>query len=153
MPKTIKEAINRGNNLLMVFFLALVGVAVFTGLFGEPDVADKLDDALYGVLAVVGVVWYLVGNNRYRYSWMPFGLLAVAFLGKVAGQVIENADPNAAGDELPVLIIKGLTLIVGGFLLVRARRFEQAEEPALMPGTPTPIPQTGETKEDDRPTA
>ncbi len=106
MPKSIKEAMNRGNNLVIIVFLGILAFGVISELFVENELLDKADDAFVLILGIIGIAWYLRGRNRYRYSWTPFTLVALSLVAKVRAFINEFNDPTAAGDEygiVPVL--------------------------------------------------
>jgi hypothetical protein len=146
MPKSIKEAMNRGNNLLIVGFLAVLGIGVMAELFNEVDLVDKLDDAIILLVAIVAVIWYLIGTNRYQYTWFPFILLFIGFLDKIMGLVIESSDPVASGDEFGILPTILALLIISGVIMVRSRRAVLALDQSLSMNAA--IPQTGGQKEE-----
>ena len=145
MPKSIREAMYRGNNLMMVAFLAILAVGVIAELFLENELLDKADDAFVLLLGIIGVVWYLRGRNRYSYSWMLFVLLALGFVAKCLAFANEFDDAAAVGDEFGIVPVLAAMLILSGVILVRARR----SSPELDEGTihSAPIPQTGEEGE------
>jgi hypothetical protein len=145
MPKSIREAMNRGNNLMMVAFLAILAVGVIAELFVESELLDKADDAFVLVLGAIAVIWYLRGSHRYLYSWTLFILLALAFVGKVGAFINEFNDPAAVGDEFGIVPVLAAMLIISGVILVRSRRSYNA----LDEGAPRVemIPQTGGPKE------
>jgi hypothetical protein len=117
----IREAINRGNNLLMAGFLAVVGFGMIPEIFRETEWIDRSDDIIVTLLAIAVSSWYLYGNNRYKRSLVPFGLLIVALITKVAGLMLEFDDQGAAGDELGVIPIFILIIILSGYLLYKTR--------------------------------
>ncbi|HMD90345.1 MAG TPA: hypothetical protein VKF38_14375 [Anaerolineaceae bacterium] len=146
MPKSIKEAMNRGNNLLMVGFLAVLGIGVIAELFTENELMDKADDVIILLLAIIAVVWYLRGTNRYQYSWFPFILLSIGLLDKIMGLAIEFGDPDAVGDEFGILPTLIAIIIISGVILVRSRNANRTIEEGA--GMNLPIPQTGGSQEE-----
>lgn len=133
MPKSIQEAMNRGNNLLMVTFVAVIAAGVFSLIFVERELLDKADDIFFAILGIVAVAWYLSGRNRYRYSWVPFGLVATGFLVKVLAFINEFDDPVSAGDEYGVVPAMAIVTVLSAVLMIRARRMNQ-EEKDRVPG-------------------
>jgi hypothetical protein len=122
VPKSIKEAMNRGSNLLMVGFLGVLGVGVFAEVINEHDLIDKADDILVVLLALAAVIWYFRNDDRYRYSWLPFALLAISLAIKVGAIFAEIDDTAAVGDEFGIVpSLLGL-LIVSLVILIRSRR-------------------------------
>ena len=51
---TVREATNRGNNMLMVGFMAITASAIIERLIGESDLVDRLDEAVIILLAMLG---------------------------------------------------------------------------------------------------
>lgn len=154
MPKSIRDALNRGNNLMMIVALAVTGLGVIGVAILESDLTDKADDIFVVVLGIIGVVWYLIGQNRYKHSWTPFTLVAIAFLGKIGAVFNELNDPNSLGDEYGVVVIFAALTIISGVIMVRSRRYNQEDEQLARGATAAnaPIPLTGESeKPDDEP--
>jgi hypothetical protein len=122
VPKSIKEAMNRGSNLLMVGFLGVLGVGVFAEIINEPDLIDKADDILVALLALAAVIWYFRSDDRYRYSWLPFSLVALALAIKVGSIFAEIDNAASVGDEFGIVpSLLGL-LIVSLVIMIRSRR-------------------------------
>jgi hypothetical protein len=141
MPKSIKEAMNRGNNLLIVGFLSVLGIGVIAELFNEVDLQDKIDDTIIMLIAIIAIVWYVRGTHRYQYSWVPFILLSLGFIDKIGAIAIESGDPAAAGDEFGILPTLLALMIISAVIMVRSRRANQELEEGF--GMNAPIPQTG----------
>ncbi len=146
MPKSIREAMNRGNNLMMVGFLAILAVGVIAELFVENELLDKADDAFVLLLGIIGVIWYLRGRNRYSISRTLFILLALGFVAKCLAFANEFNDPAAVGDEFGIVPVLAAMLILSGVILARARRSSPALDEGLVQSAP--IPQTGEGREE-----
>ena len=122
MTISTREAINRGNNLLMVGFLAANAVGLIGMLFAEDEWIDRAEDMTVILLALAAVVWYRTKSHRFQYSFVPYGLLVAALAAKITALFIEFDDLKALGDELllvPPLIVM---VIVAGYLLYRARQ-------------------------------
>ena len=98
----IQEAINRGNNLLMSGSLAVLGFGLIPEILRETEWIDRGDDIILALLAITISGWYLSGKNRFQRSFVPFGLLIVTLVTKIAGLSLEIGDPDAAGDEFGV---------------------------------------------------
>ena len=137
---------NRGNNLLIIGFLAVLGVGVIAELFNETELMDKADDAIMVLIALIAVIWYLRGTHRHQSSWFPFILLSLGFVDKVLGLVTESGDPTAAGDEFGILPTILVLMIISGVIIARSRRANPALEAGL--GMDAIIPQTGGHKEE-----
>ncbi len=121
MPETNRESINRGNNLLAVGYLSVTSVAVLGLVFAEADWADKLDDIAIVVLAVIALIWYFSGRNRYQRSLVPLSLLGISFLAKVAALVIEFGDPASAGDDYGIVAAFFVATVAVAIILYRTR--------------------------------
>jgi len=147
MPKSIKEAMNRGNNLLIVGFMAVLGIGVIAEIFNEVDIVDKADDIIILILAIIAVVWYLGGTHRYQRSWFPFVLLSLGFIDKIAGLTIEFSDPVSSGDEFGILPTILALMIISAVILVRTRTAGETLEQGYSMNAP--IPQTGGHKKED----
>jgi hypothetical protein len=146
MPKSIKEAMNRGNNLLIVGFLSVLGIGVIAELFTENELLDKADDAIIMLLAIIAIIWYVRGTHRYQYSWFPFILLSLAFIDKIGAMSIEFSDPAASGDEFGILPTLLALIIISAVIMVRSRRANLELQEGF--GMNAPIPQTGGHKEE-----
>ncbi len=134
MPTRVREALNRGNNLFIVGLLVFLACGVFLEIFVENELLDKADDIFAVLIAIAAVVWYLSGKNRFQYSWVPWGLLAVTFVAKVLAFLNERDDPTAVGDEFGVIIPLAVMVIVSGIILYRARREAVTGELVSAPG-------------------
>ncbi len=126
----VREAVNRGVNLLGVAILAIESTLGLFEIFNETEWIDRLDDLIVVALAIIGIVWYLAGGNRYRRSPLPWVLLSLAWVMKMIGLfVIERDDANAAGPDYGLIV----TLLVGAIVVAwqyfRARRLPGAEMP------------------------
>lgn len=122
MKLQVREAINRGNNLLAVGVLVFVASGIFTEILVEDELLDKADDILITLMAIGAVIWYLRGKNRVQFSWTPFALLAIAFVAKVFAFLNEFSDPAAVGDEFGTVIPLAVMTIATGVILYRSRR-------------------------------
>ncbi len=124
----VREAVSRGVNLLGVAILAIESTLGLFEIFNETEWIDRLDDLVVVALAIIGIVWYLAGNNRYRRSPLPWLLLSLAWVMKMIGLfVIERDDANAAGPDYGLIV----TLLVGALVVAwqyfRARRLVAIE--------------------------
>ncbi len=134
MSPQVKEAMNRGNNLLVVGVLVFLACGVFAEIFVENELLDKADDIFAVLIAIVAVVWYLRGKNRFQYSWVPWGLLAVTFVAKILAFLNERDDPAAVGDEFGVIIPLAVMVIVTGVIIYRAHKASLPSEGVSVPG-------------------
>jgi peptidoglycan/LPS O-acetylase OafA/YrhL len=122
VPKSIKEAFNRGNNLLIVGFMAVLAVGVMAEIFNEPEFTDKIDDILILLLGVGAIIWYFRGDNRFRYSWTPFILLAASLAVKVGALFFELDDQAAVGDEFGIVPTLLALTIISLVIMLRSRQ-------------------------------
>lgn len=111
MALTVSEAINRGTNMMPVGFLAAVGIGLLSVVFGELEWIDRAGDIILFLIAVIAIVWYFSGTNRFSHSVVPVALTAIALATKLAELGLEIGDPASAGDELGVIPALVLILI------------------------------------------
>jgi hypothetical protein len=112
---TLEESINRGFNLMVTVFLFFSGLAMGANI-GSPvenDWGDRFDDIGLLVIAIIAVVWYLIGRNRYKRSAVPLILTALAVIIQLAAIPLERDDPAAFGDN-----IIGLIMLIPFFIFV-----------------------------------
>jgi hypothetical protein len=105
---------NRTNNLIPVAAMSIFGViALVEATIGEPDLNDKVDDALFVLLALAGPVWYQRGGHRYERSLVPLSLLGLGIVNKLYTILgTEAGDPGARGFlPRPVRTIAGDPLL------------------------------------------
>jgi hypothetical protein len=123
MAENIKvtEAINRGNNLLGIAYIAITSVGLIDLVFSENEWLDRADDIAIIIIALIGVAWYLSGRNRYTRSLVPLAIVGISFLVKAAALIIEFDDPAAAGDDYGIVIAFFLLTIVEAVILYRTR--------------------------------
>jgi hypothetical protein len=125
MDTTIKEAINKGYNMLVVGLLSFVGIGLIGEFFNETEWRDKGDDIVIVILAIVGAIWYFTGRNRYKFSWFPFILLSITTIIKISTLIYEFNDQVARGDELGLVLPLFIMTIVSGIIVYRNRRSNQ----------------------------
>ena len=116
MGLTVRDAVNRGYNLLACSTLALAGLAFGTVVIEEHQWSDRFDDGSLLIMGAIAVGWYLVAGNRFKRSIVPIVLAAVALLAQLSGVLLEHDDPASFGDN-----IGGLWLFVPllAFLIVQ----------------------------------
>jgi hypothetical protein len=121
MEITVRDAVNRGYNLLACGVLALGGIAFGTVVFDEHEWTDRFDDGGLLIMGAVAVVWYLVGGNRFKRSIVPIVLAAIALLVQLSGVLLEHDDPTAFGDNIggmwlfvPLLVFLIVQYVRGG---------------------------------------
>jgi hypothetical protein len=122
MAENLSEAINRGNNLLGIAYIAVTSIGLIDLVFSDNEWIDRADDIAIIVIAILGVAWYLSGRNRYKRSLVPLVIVAVSFLVKVVALRIEFDDPAAAGDDYGVVIAFFIMMVVEAIILYRTRK-------------------------------
>ncbi len=100
MELTVRDAVNRGYNMLACTTLALAGLAFGTVVIAEQDWTDRFDDGGLLILGAIAVAWYLVGGNRFKRSIVPIVLAAIALLVQLSGVLLEHDDPSSFGDNI-----------------------------------------------------
>jgi hypothetical protein len=118
---SVKEAITRGYNFFVIAVLGILGGTLVTELAGEDEWLHRLDEILVIAMAVVALVWYLVGRHRVSRSLVPLTLAFAAFGAKILGLVLEIRDPADAGDDIGVVQFLLLFVIVATVAYVRTR--------------------------------
>jgi uncharacterized membrane protein YccC len=127
---TIRDIINRGNNLAITAIIAISGIAFFPEFFTEAEPTHKLDEGLLLLLAIAAVVWYLVGKNRYSHSFVPIIFSVLALIFKGLGLYLEFGDLIDRGDEFGALLLFILTIALSIWLYTSARRMAEKAEAA-----------------------
>jgi hypothetical protein len=125
----VKDAMNRGNNLLMTGFLAVLGFGLIPEIIRETEWIDRGDDIVLAILAIAVSAWYLSGNNRFRRSLVPFCLVVVALITKFVALAIEISDPDALGNELGTIPVLLLFVILSGYVLYSTRDLKNPVKP------------------------
>jgi hypothetical protein len=139
MELTVRDAVNRGYNLLACTILALGGVAFGTVVFDEHAWTDRFDDGGLLVMGAIGVVWYLVGSNRFKRSIVPIVLAAITLLVQLSGVLLEHDDPTSFGDNIGGMWLFVPLLVFLIVQYVRSGRYQAAV--AVAPATsPTSEP-------------
>lgn len=124
----ISETINRGFNLLGASLVALPGFAFVPEIFLEKDWDDKADDIGLLVIGIVGIMWYLTGNNRTGRSITPVVLVILALLVKAAAVFIEFRDKEAVGDDYGALILFVLATLFVIYQYVQTKKLLRTAE-------------------------
>jgi heme/copper-type cytochrome/quinol oxidase subunit 4 len=132
---TVRDAINRGYNLLGVGIIAISGLSFFSDLPAEINqLSHIVDEVLLAVLALVTFVWYLIGRNKYSRTVVPIVFAVVALAIKVLGLFLEFSDPEDRGDEFGALVLFVVLIIVLVWQYIASRRLAaQAQEMAQVP--------------------
>lgn len=102
---TISDALNRGVNLLATSITAVAGLAFAPEMFIENEMADKADDVLLFILALVAIGWYGWSGKRTERSIVPVVIMVIALIVKIVGLIVELDDPDAMGDDAGGVIL------------------------------------------------
>jgi hypothetical protein len=103
---TVQQAYWRGFNLMATAFIFLTGLAFASGGIRENDLTDKLDDLTLLGLGIVLLAWYLIGENRYRRSWVPVVVVVLALVPvQLYGLINEINDKDAIGNDIGGMFI------------------------------------------------
>jgi hypothetical protein len=103
---TAEQALNRGFNLMATAVLLLTGLAFASGGIRENDLTDKLDDLGLLALGIALLVWYLMGENRFKRSLDPVIAVVLALVPlQVYGLLNEINDKEAIGNDIGGMFI------------------------------------------------
>jgi hypothetical protein len=100
MQLAVRDAANRGYNMLACTTLALAGLAFGSVVIEEHDWSDRFDDGGLLIVGAIAAVWYLVGGNRFKRTIVPIILAALALIVQFSGVLLEHDDPSASGDNI-----------------------------------------------------
>jgi len=133
---TVRDALNRGYNLLGVGIVAISGLSFFSDLPAEMDKPSHIvDEVGLSVLALMAFVWYLIGRNKYSRTVMPIVFAVLSLAIKVLGLFLEFSDPEDRGDEFGALVLFVVTIIVLVWQYIASRRLAaQAQETKQVSG-------------------
>jgi hypothetical protein len=98
MVPTVQQLINRGNNLLVMGFLGIIGIDELTAVATEGGVRGAIDETLVGLVGLGAIAWYF--RNRYRRSIIPLFFVVADLLLKIVALIIE--DPDDRGDDIGI---------------------------------------------------
>ena len=104
---TLEESINRGYNLMVTVFLFLGGFAFGAVAFSpvENDWFDRLDDFGLPLIGLICLIWFLIGQNRFKRSLIPVVLVGMALAIQMLAVPLEHDDAGAFGDNFGGLIM------------------------------------------------
>lgn len=131
---TVRDALNRGYNLVGTAIIAISGLAFFPEFFTEDELTHRLDEGVLFLLAISSIVWYLLGKNKFSRTIVPILFTTAALVMKlIAFFLLEKGDAADLGDEFGAIILFVITL---GFLVwqyVSIKRLAQTTEEAAEP--------------------
>lgn len=131
---TVRDALNRGYNLVGTAIIAISGLAFFPEFFTEDELTHRLDEGVLFLLAISSIVWYLLGKNKFSRTIVPILFTTAALVMKlIAFFLLEKGDAADLGDEFGAIILFVITL---GFLVwqyVSIKRIAQTAEEAAEP--------------------
>ena len=126
---TVRDALNRGYNLVGTAIIAISGIAFFPEFFAEDEPAHKLDEGILLLLAIGSLVWYLIGKNKFSRTIVPILFTTAALIVKIVTLFsLERGDPADLGDELGAIILFVITLGLLIWQYVSIRRMTQTAE-------------------------
>ena len=123
---TVRDALNRGYNLIGTAIIAISGLAFFPEFFTEDELTHKLDEGVLFLLAISSIVWYLIGKNKFSRTIVPLLSTAAALIMKlIAFFLLEKGDAADLGDEFGAMILFVITLAFLIWQYVSIRRMAQ----------------------------
>lgn len=122
----LREAWNRGNNLLAAALLAISGLAFFPDYFQESEFLNKLDEGLLLILGLIGMGWYIRGKNKFSRSFIPVALLFLGLVVKILGVIWEISQKEDIGDDFGGVILFVLATIVVLWLYIKSKSFKES---------------------------
>ena len=127
---SVREALNRGYNLVGTALVAISGFAFFPQAFAEDEFSHKLDEGGLFLLGIGALIWYFVGHNKVSRTIVPILFAAAALAVKlVAFFFLEAGDTADVGDEFAPLL---LFVIALGFLIWQYISLLRMEEQELV---------------------
>ena len=126
---TVRDALNRGYNLVCTAIIAISGLAFFPEFFAEDELTHKLDEGVLLLLAISLIVWYLTGKNKFSRTIVPILFTSAALVMKlIAFFLLEKGDAADLGDEFGAIILFVITLGLLIWQYVTIRRMAQTAE-------------------------
>jgi hypothetical protein len=132
---TVRDAINRGYNLVGTAMVAITGFAFFPEFFIEDELTHKLDESVLFLLALGSIAWYLIGKNKFSRTFVPILFTAAALIMKLlAFFIFENGDAADLADEFGALILFAITLafLVWQYVSIKRIAAKEAAEIELV---------------------
>ena len=126
---TVRDALNRGYNMIGTAIIAISGLAFFPEFFTEDELTHKLDEGVLFLLAISSIVWYLIGKNKFSRTIVPLLFTAAALVMKlIAFFLLEKGDAADLGDEFGAMILFVITLAFLIWQYVSIRRMAQVAD-------------------------
>ena len=126
---TVRDALNRGYNLVGTAIVAISGFAFFPEFFTEDELTHKLDEGVLFLLAISSIAWYLTGKNKFSRTVVPILFTAAALVMKlIAFFLLEKGDAADLGDEFGAIILFVITLAFLIWQYVSIKRMAQLAE-------------------------
>ena len=131
---TVRDALNRGYNLVGTAIIAISGLAFFPEFFTEDEMTHKLDEGVLLFFAISSIVWYLTGKNKFSRTIVPILFTSAALVMKlIAFFLFEKGDAADLGDEFGAIILFVITLAFLIWQYVSIKRMAQTAEEAVEP--------------------
>ena len=131
---TVRDALNRGYNLLGTAIIAISGFAFFPEFFTEDELTHRLDEGVLFLLAISSIVWYLTGKNKFSRTIVPILFTTAALVMKlITFFLLEKGDAADLGDEFSAIILFVITLALLLWQYVSIKRMAQTAEEAAQP--------------------
>ena len=128
---TVRDALNRGYNLLGTAIIAISGFAFFPEFFTEDELTHRLDEGVLFLLAISSIVWYLIGKNKFSRTIVPILFTTAALVMKlITFFLLEQGDAADLGDEFSAIILFVITLALLLWQYVSIKRMAQTAEEA-----------------------
>ena len=126
---TVRDALNRGYNLLGTAIIAISGFAFFPEFFTEDELTHRLDEGVLFLLAISSIVWYLIGKNKFSRTIVPILFTTAALVMKlITFFLLEKGDAADLGDELSAIVLYVISLAFLIWQYVSIRRMAQVAE-------------------------
>ena len=131
---TVRDALNRGYNLIGTAIIAISGLAFFPEFFTEDELTHRLDEGVLFLLAISSIVWYLTGKNKFSRTIVPILFTSAALVMKlIAFFLLEKGDAADLGDEFGAIILFVITLAFLIWQYIGIKRMVQTAEESAEP--------------------